>query len=341
MSTHRQASPALAALPEESIWKRYSSRMELPLSFGVALLLHLAVAMVAGLAGALVFSFEVQATPMPKVETVVLCGGSGWGDGIGDPNGPCVLVDPFYLTKPGYDPPVATENQGDTEAQEKRGGSAGQDDVINRAERKPGFTVGRGWRDGSGRGEASGPDSSKPELDGRYLRQSRWKIILPREDPEAFVKKLNDLKVLLVIPTAADGSYNDRYLLCDDLAKRPVVFKPVDAEEINAYNRLWFMSDCPIDATCVATALNLPKRPRWIAIFIPPDLEQALARAEFTHKKISEDELNQRGWITHFDVDRRGEAWVVRVRYVGTGPSPLGDVKFGPGLQRGGPDSRP
>jgi hypothetical protein len=148
----------------------------------------------------------------------------------------------------------------------------------------------------------------------RPLRQQRWSFVLPRENPDAYIRKLMELKAMLV---TADGANSAGFRLYGDLTKDPPEWKKVSKEEIEKHNRLWLLSRHKGDCWCIAQALHQSQQPPWIAIFIPNDLEKAMADAEFKHRKLSELELHQKNWITVFDVLRRENGWDVRVWYQG------------------------
>jgi hypothetical protein len=165
-----------------------------------------------------------------------------------------------------------------------------------------------------GNGFGGGSKIMYGKYGARPYRLTRWTIILPREDSDAYMKKLVQIKALLVIP---EGESLNSFKLCDNLDHRPFEFKMTDRKGITAYNRHWFKSQEKTDCDYCARALQLKETPRWVAIFIPQDLEQEMVRKEFYYKKLSEDELNLKGWVTIFDVDRRDDSWEVRVRYQG------------------------
>jgi hypothetical protein len=317
-------------LPDESIWKRYSSHQEFPLSVAASVVLHLFAAGIVVLGGVLVFSFGNRAGPA-DLEAVVFAGGGGSGTGVGDPNGPEMLQDAMKFDPNNSDAPqqeVKIEDyqnvvpDGDVKVEEKRQEQTKINEQLARGENKPGITGDRG-EGGSGRGGGQGNGFGGGYGDGvgkgrntskRSLRQTRWTIVLPREDPELFLKKLVQIKAILLLP---EGDSVANFKICENLEKRPVEFKAIDQKGINSYNRLWYMSHEKTDCDYVAKGLYLTNTPRWIAIFIPQDLEQEMARQEFNFKKMSEDELNNRKWITIFEVDRKGDAWDVRIRYQG------------------------
>jgi hypothetical protein len=315
--------------PEESIWKRYSAHQEFPLSLAASVLLHLFVAGFVFLAGLLAFSFG-NAPVTPTIETVVFAGGGGSGDGTGNPNNPNMLQDRIYFQEQeGKAPqklnpvdPQQVQADGSIRTEEKRRETMDLFENLTKGLQRsgqagakgqggPGWDGGKGDGFGPGVGSSGGPGFNKGT---RHLRQSRWKIYLPREDPEAFLNKLITIKAILLLP---DSERAGVYQICEDLARRPVELKPIDQNGINSYNRLWYMTHDAIDAKFIATALYLKNQPRWIAIFIPHDLEQEMLRMEFNYKKLSEEELNKRNWVTSFEVDRKGEVWDVRVRSQG------------------------
>lgn len=317
-------------LPEESIWKRYSSHQEFPLSVAASVVLHLLAAGIVVLGSVLVFKFASKEAPS-DLEAVVFAGGGGSGDGVGDPNGPEMLQDALK-----YDPSSQNEAladikledlkdvaaEGDIQADMKREEQAKIQEQLARGERKAGLTgdkgeggSGRGGGQGNGFGGGYGDGVGKGRQTGtRHLRQARWVIILPREDPEMFIKKLVQIKAILLCP---DGESVSSFNVCEDPGKKPPEWKKVSQEGVNKYNRLWYMSHSKTDCEYVATGLYMTKQPRWIAIFIPNDLEKVMADVEARYKNLSEAELNQRKWITIFEVDRRGDTWDVRVRHQG------------------------
>lgn len=237
--------------------------------------------------------------------------GGGMGEPGGAPNGPEMLQDPLKFDPKDEPPPadVKVEDHkdvspdGDVGIEKNREEQKKIDEALARGERRGGF--GGSYGDGVGKGR----NTSK-----RAVRQTRWTIVLPRESPEVFLKKLIQIKAILLIP---EGDSVSNFKICENLEKRPVELKSIDQKGINSYNRLWYMSHEKTDCDYIARGLYLTNAPRWIAIFIPQDLEQELALQEFNYKKMSEDELNNRKWITIFEVDRRGDTWEVRVRYQG------------------------
>lgn len=318
-------------LPEESIWKRYSSHQEFPLSIAASVVLHLLAAGIVVLGSVLVFKFGGAGAPA-DLEAVVFAGGGGSGDGVGDPNGQEMLQDAMK-----FDPGAQADAQptdvkiedykdvvpeGDIKVEQQREEQAKIDQQLARGERKAGLTGDKG-EGGSGRGGGQGNGFGGGYGDGvgkgrntskRFLRQNRWTIILPREDPDTFIKKLIQIKSILIVP---DGDSVASFNVCENMEKKPIEFKKINQEGINKFNRLWYMSHDKTDCEYVARGMYLTKAPRWIAIFIPQDLEQEMARQEFNYKKKSEDELNTLKWITIFNVDRRGDTWDVQVKYQG------------------------
>lgn len=175
----------------------------------------------------------------------------------------------------------------------------------------------------NGREEASGisvitsftalHDDKEKEADKRRERHNRWQIILPRESPEVFVKKLAELKATIVIP---DGMSATSFKICDDLGKKPVTFKQLDKKELSHLD-LWFVSKDRRDCEALARGLFLKDSPNSFAVIFPPDLEQELVKAETNHRRLTEEELNKRRWTTTFDVSRKDGKWEIKVRFQG------------------------
>jgi hypothetical protein len=192
-----------------------------------------------------------------------------------------------------------------------------EDDDWHKEQARINEQLARGERGNSGRAGSTGRGigrgfPSNPSL--RRLRQARWSIMLPRENSEAYIKKLTELKAFVVIP---EGGGSSSFLLCEDLTQRPAEWTKVSAEEIEKNNLMWLFSTEVRDRGCIAEGLQRTKTPRWIAIFVPQELEKVMDDVEWKHKNLSEKELNDKWWTTNFEVDRRGDMWDVRVRYQG------------------------
>jgi hypothetical protein len=148
----------------------------------------------------------------------------------------------------------------------------------------------------------------------RPLRQTRWSVVMPKENPEAFRKKIIDLKAMLLLP---DINSALNFHLCENLEQQPLQFRAIDKKGVNALNRLWFISHDQTGREQLTKALSLQLMPAWFALFIPPELEVELLKQETKHQGMSEEELITRGYVTVFEVERRGNTWDVRVTYQG------------------------
>lgn len=238
--------------------------------------------------------------------------------GVGDPNGPEMLQDALKHDIDVPNSPLTSLKLEDLF----------EDDLLTHGDRKEQTRINeqlaRGERGtpgsggSTGRGFGGGYDNpnakARKKPTARQLRQSRWIIILEREDPETLLKNLIKLKAMLAIPEGDSATHCN---ICEDLAKRPAEWKKVDQEGVKKYNRLWFLTHSRTDREYTESLFSLTSTPLWVAVFIPNDLEKLMAEEEFKTKKMYEDELNQRKWITVFEIDRRGDSWYVRVRYQG------------------------
>lgn len=148
----------------------------------------------------------------------------------------------------------------------------------------------------------------------RPLRKNRWMIIMPKDNPAAFLKKMADLQAILLLP---DDKNSELFSVCENLEQRPVMFRPINRTGINALNRLWFTSHDEAGRKQLAQALQLNTVPTWFAFFIPVDLEAELLRKELAHEGLTEVQLNARKMVSLFVVERKGTTWDIRVLYQG------------------------
>jgi hypothetical protein len=158
------------------------------------------------------------------------------------------------------------------------------------------------------------PQDTQPQTNPRPLRAARWSIVLPQKDPDAFLKKLQELQAYLLLP---EGDSTTTFSLCDNLTQQPLSFRRVDKAAVNGLNRLWFISHDAAGREQVAAFLKLTATPQWFAIFIPPELEKEMVKQEVSFQKLSEEELFTKQFVTVFEVTRLGEVWGVKVTYQG------------------------
>ena len=158
------------------------------------------------------------------------------------------------------------------------------------------------------------PVDTPSQPNPRPLRAARWSIVLPQNNPDAFLKKLQELQAYLLLP---DGDSTTNFLLCENLSQSPLSFRRVDKSAVNGLNRLWFISHELAGREQVAAVLKMTATPQWFAIFIPTELETEMVKQEVTFQKMSEEELFTKQFVTVFEVTRRDDKWDVKVTYQG------------------------
>lgn len=318
-----EGSESLFSPDDESIWKRYSSNYEFPLSVATSVVLHIFVAVLVAIAGVWLFNFG-SGSP-PDLEAISFGGGGGAGEGAGDPNGPETLqeavslneqqfadpqqqqitIDPNMLQLPSDDPNQRLFEKAKEQDQQLAKGVADPNKLAGDIGRGgPGRGGGKGA--GFGRGEGDGVGDGK--ANARTRRKDRWEIVLPMADSTQFVRKLGELQSILMTP---DGP--GKFKLYDMTQKNPEG-KPATIIDINKMNRIWYTNRMPIVCQGIADELGLSQRPEFFAIFIPQELEVEMFKKELAYRGLSEPELEKRKMVTKFDVSRSGSSWNVRVR---------------------------
>jgi hypothetical protein len=302
-------------VPEEGIWKKYSSHYEFPLSLLTAVMLHLLAVMVVVAYMAIAFYFG---TPKPPdMETIVFAGGGGSGDGAVEDFKPVVedeiKIDTQDLIPPDVIPDKIQKDQFEIEAQKLRPGDKG----------KGGTGSGGGKGSGIGTGEGSGAGPGK-ESGARMGRVKRWKINLSYEDPEAFIEKLSNLKIVI----GARLNSGRFYIFEDMPARPPMNYKEMDIQQFqvfaNKMQRLWMVTHDRNTCENFAMGTNMSERPTTVFIFLDQGMEQAILDKELKHHGLTEEEIKKRKIVTKFDVRRTGGGWDVRV----TGQSVDPNLKY-------------
>lgn len=158
------------------------------------------------------------------------------------------------------------------------------------------------------------PVDQQAQPNPRPLRAARWSIVLPQNNPDAFLKKLQDLQAYLVLP---DGDSATTFIICDNLTEKPPFFRRIEKSALNSLNRLWFISHDNAGRDQIGSFLKMTTAPKWFAIFIPSELEKEMVKQEVTFQKMSEEELFTKQYVTMFEVNRLGDVWDVKVTYQG------------------------
>ncbi|HMP18467.1 MAG TPA: hypothetical protein PKD72_15685 [Gemmatales bacterium] len=209
-------------VPEESMWKKFSSHYEFPISILIAILLHVVAVLV--VIGYMALAYYFGEPKPPDMETIVIAGGGGDGDGVEEDYQPDVkdeikvdLEDVTAVIPPDTLPDlIPKKNEFELEAMKLRPGDKGLGGGGSGGGKGEGF--GRGIGDGVGDGVAKG---------GRLDRQKRWIINLSYVDPEAFVEKLSDLKIVV-----GARLNSGRFYIFESLTtKPPVPYKEMDSTE--------------------------------------------------------------------------------------------------------------
>ncbi|MBL8822037.1 MAG: hypothetical protein JNJ77_05565 [Planctomycetia bacterium] len=303
--------------PEESIWRKYSSHYEFPISILLAVLLHVFAVLLVIAYMAIAFYFG-EPKP-PDMETIVFAGGGGEGDGSVEEFKPEVneeikidLQDIKDVIPPDVIPDkiIPDKNLFEIEANKKRPGDKGKGG--------PGSGGGKGAGIGTGEGDGAGPGKASG---ARLSRTKRWRINFKYEDPEGFIEKLGNLKVVV-----GARLNNGRYYIFEELSPTGGnKFKEMTIEQFQPYatklQRLWVLNSVRDVCENFGIGANMSERPTTIFIFIPQDMENAILAREEAYHGLKEAEIKKRKIMTQFDVQRTGSGWEVRVIRTWTDPN--------------------
>jgi hypothetical protein len=295
-------------VPEESMWRKYSSHYEFPISILLAVLLHVVAVLVVIAYMALAFYFG-EPKP-PDMETIVIAGGGGDGDGVEEEFKPDVndeikveLEEVSAVIPPDTIPDlIPKKNEFELESKKLRPGDKGLGGGGTGGGKGEGH--GRGIGDGVGDGVARG---------GRLDRQKRWVINLSYVDSDAFIEKLANLKIVV------GARFNSgRYFIFETLTtKPPVPYKEMTLDEFSKYmnkaQKIFFQDRKRIDCENFGLGVNIAERPTSLFLLIPQDLEQAILAKEISYHGFSENEVKKRKLVTTFSVQRTSSGWDVRV----------------------------
>lgn len=299
---------------EDSMWKKYSSHYEFPLSIVIAVGIHVIAILFVVAFMTLQFNWS---KPVPLVEqyeeprinndnsTVDKPNAGGHtgdnGDNAKDPFSP--QFDPLTLQKdteqlklPDPTDPIKVLGVPDrplSQLQSKRPGQPGKEGI------------GQGGEEGNGFGPHSGGSSMG--------RNKRWRINFQYDEPEAFLAQLTNLRLV-----AAGRLNNGRYQVYKNLATSGTLAfeEMVDtafASFVNADHKLWFISTERATCDNFSYAVNTNERFLTLVIVIPPQMEQAILAAELQHHRMTENEIRAKRLATSFRVVREGEQWKVTV----------------------------
>ncbi len=301
--------------PDPSVWKKYSSHFEFPLSMLASVVLHLFLGMMVLLFGALLSHWGSDAEP-PEVDNIVFAGGGGSGEGGTDANPQETEETVSFTTQEDQQLPAFNVEK-ELVPQTARNSATDRD--IRDADRnklagdigKGGTGTGGGKGSGHGTGEGSGIGPGK-ESGIRVQRSKRWTITIPYDEPDAFVEKLATLQAVLFVQMGT------RFVVFDDLSKKP--FKTEELDDVGIQKlgqkmqRIWYSANDREACRSLAEGLGLKRVPDAMFIFVPRDLENEMFKKEKEYRGMTEDQLNAKKMHTWFDVNRTsGGGWLVRV----------------------------
>ncbi|HQR08154.1 MAG TPA: hypothetical protein PLN21_15100 [Gemmatales bacterium] len=291
--------------PEEGMWRKFSSHYEFPISILMAILLHVFAVLIVIAYMALAFYFGDPKPP--NMETIVFAGGGGDGDDSPDEFKPEVKdeikIDLEEINKVVIpDKIIPDKNQFEQEVKKRQG---------DKGKGGPGSGGGKGGGVGTGEGDGAGPGKASG---ARLSRTKRWLINFKYEDPENFIEKLANLKVV-VGARLNSGRY---YIYEDMYSKPPFKYREMNGEEFqkfaNKLQRLWVLSKQRDACENFALGINMSERPVLIFIFIPTDMEEAILKKELSYHGLKDEaEIKKRKIVTKFDVVRTGTGWDVKV----------------------------
>lgn len=301
-------SSAPAFDPErDGILERYSARHELPLSLASSVGIHVVVVLLVVALGLYFIPGRPPAPPKPGplIEIGVQGDGGTGGSGNegGDPNSLEFQMKTMDFT-PGETSPEAPKNLGELPLDNDKPivpplPNTGKDKLATPGQPGPGTGGGPGL---GGRGW---PGSGTPE---RLSRMERWIILMPSDDARSFLAKLQELQAILVLPESPGT-----FLLFEDLTQtRPS--RSTTILELRRLNRIWYTSRDYDLRRGLAAELGLTQAPDYVAMFIPQSLESELLKQELLFRGLNETQLMEQKWQTSFEVTRRGNDWIVKVR---------------------------
>ncbi len=318
--------------PEETIWKKYSSHYEFPISSVSSLFMHVAVLGMLFLIWAMFLKWFPEEGSLPIEQVVVPGGGGGNPDGIGigpgngslpkpreavdraptpsqgltdvPPNQfqtPTAQLPPLISPKDQADPARTILQQADAASSQMAAVRNTADDKLKRALAGKGKGgTGSGGGEGSGVGTGTGPGAgpgSAGSITQRQKRQQRWVLIFDVRSVN-FATQLHDLGAILAAPRE-DGEY----VVYRDLNQRPVQGK---VEDLSQLNRIFWTFDSESSIKALCTVLGITPVPRQIVAFFPESLERELLEKEMAYFRGKDENLIDE---TFFRVERRGNRY--------------------------------
>lgn len=304
--------------PDETLWRKYSSHYEFPLSMLLALGIHIFVILC--VLAFMTFGFHFK-QPAPIVGQAVIGDPKTEGDNplaggnlAGSPDDPAQNQEKTDIVDLGVkkSEPVDLMQRSETRLPDRRP----FDELANQ---QPKGKDGKSPVPGKGPGIGLGTEPGTPP-NGTHDGPKRWTINMQYEDPESFIEKLADLR-MIVAARQGDG----RFLVFDSVWQKPVTFRELTLEQVSAevkkMKRSFYVSTGRASCENFALGLNLAQAPTALYLFIPPDLEEALLQAELKHHKKTVEQIKEQKLVTTFDVKRTETGWNVKVVDSRTNPN--------------------
>jgi hypothetical protein len=309
--------------PEESFWQHYSPHHEAPLSGVGSFALHCIIAGVLLLGGYLGWLGFASKPPRPKVGVVSIPRGEGearlgtrdgtktHGEEIAKFSGADDVSHPAApVATPGL-PEVRPEQQRpDAKSHEPRPVVTGDvvgmmqnlqhaQDQVGSLKRAPlGSPDGSKTAKENGGGGPAGSIAADP-----VPRGQRWDLHFNTLDAKDYLRQLQGLGAVLVIPTGPNGA---AYKVVRELSRRPV--RLLD-EDVAAIPGICWKDYEQRAVAGVARELGLAFQPDHFGAFLPLELEEKLARLERDYAGRNERQIAR----THFRVEISRGKYDVRV----------------------------
>lgn len=297
---------------EPSIWKKYSPHHEFPLSLLTTIVLYMFAGLVIAVFG--VVSIYFGSGEMPEIENIEFAGGGGDPSGSRDSNvnyGPQENID-FRLDDEISDAPVVETQPDLTAPTEARERLVEEVKRTNQPFRGPNSFgrggTGTGGGKGSGHGTGEGDGSGPGKQTKREKRKDRWFVTFPFRSGEDYLRHVAKLGAYIAYPEG-----EGKFRLFEDLNKRPLMGRVGTVADIKKWNRIYWRDTNPDAIYALASALNLSSPPPYFWIFFPVELENLLFEKEKAYRGLTEEQIIQRNLETHFEVDRVGDKYEVRV----------------------------
>ena len=172
---------------------------------------------------------------------------------------------------------------------------------------------GTGKDGGTGSGKDGGDGSGNGKGNGRMLndrekRMLRWTMKFDTHGQPGsaaagadYLHQLEALGAILAIPVGPEDQFK-----IYDLSTSPP--QPLD-KDISTIQRIWWIDNNPASVHSLMLAMGLNMQPSRVVAFIPPELEDDLAKKELAFKGLKEDQIFE----TTFAVVPGGRRYDVRV----------------------------